>query len=636
MKKNTLTQKQWVQLINRARQGEKQAFEEICILKTSSILFVCNDVLHNWEDAEDATQEVLLQMQSSIKRLTTPEAFPAWLNQLSLNISWMMRRKQMNQPFNISLDESEMEFQDFSSDALPAELLETKESQWRVMEAIKSLPYHYRMSIFLHYYEGLKINEVAEAMEITPAAAKHNIQRGRLALKEKLLTKEKDGTTIPIAAFMPVIFDKTEMELAKLHSVNVLKALGITPALTTGPATAVMTIGKVVGTFAATVLLAGTLLVAMPPNEPSHNALAKEPVAADKNSAPVAEEGQAPSNPTLFPSFSGEATSSGLAPQPTQSQPSLEEKEKPTPSLPSVSSKGTAVMGRIYFNNSTGSIGSIPGITVQLYRADTPEKVLKTTQTLAGQYAGWYVFESLEPGSYIVKPLLPLYLSSSEGDSILQNGLISKNGQTVFEAKANQVLTLDLPVSQLGNVSGRLVTSQPGISSQLSGIMVKLYSDENYLVMQTTTQADGSYRFDSPPVFQTGEYTLQFALPADVQLTVSQSSLSVTISPGENVTVQDIAVSDTLPPVVTIQTSGTVNAPTVNRETAFIIPATDAGPIIVEWVVEDSNSLPVARGQGRTPGSQLNALPAGEYVLTVTAKDSANTIITAQRILYLG
>lgn len=632
MTKPDLTKKQWVQLIKRAQLGEPQAFEDICRWKIPSILFICNDILHSWEDAEDATQEILLQMQNNLNSLTTPEAFPAWLNRLSVNTCWTMRRKQMKEPYKNSLDEAGAEVQDFSLEALPAELLETKESQWRVVDAVKSLPYHYRMPIFLYYYEGLKIDEIAEALEITPAAAKHNIQRGRLALKNKLKIKDNHSNNMPMAMIMPAILDNTEMAIAKQHGANVLSSMGISPTPVFSTSRAAMRSGKILGMIAAgTVLTIALITAAVHKDSPDNTPPFYEQAAAASQQAP-AQPSPRPSSPA-----SSANVPSGAEPAPQQSQIQttlVQDQQAPASLVPAISAEGTAIRGRIYLeiptHEKSSSIWNIPGISVQLYHTDQPDQVLKTTQTMAAPYLGWYMFESLAPGQYFVKPLLPVYLTHQEK----QNGFL--HGQIPVDAKASQILTLDIPVKQTGSIAGGIVSRHPALENQLSGIAVMLYSDENTLLMQTTTQADGRYLFASPPVLEEKQYILRFTLPENTNIPLGRSSLSIEVSPGEDFVAENVEIKETLPPMVTIAVVGSSASPTPARETAFAIKTTGTKPVSLEWYVEDSGGLVVASGHGKTPGSLLNTLQAGEYFLTVHAADGTDTMFTGQEILYLA
>lgn len=643
MNNRKLTKGQWVQLIERVQNDDTQAFEELCRLKTPSILFVCNDILHSWEDAEDATQEVLILLKNNIKKLTTPEAFPTWLNRLTLSTCFRMRHKQMHEQFKLSLDEAEIDIQDWSAEALPLDLLVSKESQWRVMEAIESLPYHFRMPIILFYYEGMKIAEISEVLDMTQAVVKNNLQRGKQALKVKLEKEMHGDTYTKFSVLIPFIINKTEMLVAQQHSANVLKAMGIPTTALGAPVTTAITVGKVVGAIAASSVLAASIWFAVVPCDTPNNMLGIAPQASPTALSPnMDNDAPIPSHSNLFPALSDDVSSSELAPQLTQSQTASErDKENPVPSLPNPIKKGAAVMGRIYidkqFDSNQPLEWSVPGITVQLFSAKEPNRLLKTTQTMQGEYDGWYLFEGLEPGEYIIKPILPSYLSSAADEStVLENGRICQNGKTVYSVKADQVLTLHLPVAQQGNISGQFINSSSNDNLLLSGIKVKLYNVQNCLIMETTSDGNGNYTFASPPVTVKERYTLRFLLPSNSDLALAKNEISFMISPGENIVLENIDVQEVILPDVSIIHNGSAVAPIMNREDAFRILVAGADPATVVWEMENCNQVIVATGNSLTPGNQLDAIPAGDYFLTVTVSCNTNSVITIQKILYLG
>ena len=55
-------------------------------------------------------------------------------------------------------------------------------------DAIRSLPRHYGAALYLFYYEGYSLDEIARLCGCTPAAARKRLSRAR-----KLLAKELEG-----------------------------------------------------------------------------------------------------------------------------------------------------------------------------------------------------------------------------------------------------------------------------------------------------------------------------------------------------------------------------------------------------------------------------------------------------------
>lgn len=638
MEKQSLTKQQWVHLVKRAQHGDVHAFEELCRLKTPNILFICNDILHSWQDAEDATQEVLLSVQKNLKQLAAPEAFPAWLNRLSVTTCWRMRRKQMQEQYKTSFEDSETELQDFSAEALPSEFLESKEARWQVMDAIKSLPYQYRMPLILFYYEEMTAPEIAAVLDISIAVANNNIQRGRQKLKELLKPEDSSGKYIPIAMALPAVINQTEMPIALGHSVNVLNAMGIALKSTSSVMTAAGML-KAIGAFGATIIVIASIGLAVVPELQIEGPLAGTSETAQTNDIQNADES---ASLFLVPVPTDISSSQELASQPSQGQSSsVGNMNISSSSQPLLYSKGVAVMGRIYINNSSASeistAWSIAGVEVQLFCADNLSKPIQTTQTMQGEYSGWYVFESLPPGKYVVKPILPRYLVPDEqAGARLQNGRIVQNGQTVFNIKPEDILTLNFPVCSSLDITGRITTSQVSLHSQLSGIVVKLYNSQNVLMTETVTQADGSYHFQSVPVYEGEWVTLWFFPPGGAGISMSQTRVSMMIQAGAGNVAADTSIYDSAPPMLQVLIVGSALAPTINRENAFSILTTDAGRVRVEWSVEDNTGVIVASGHGVTPDNKLDTLLPGSYVLSVVAKDDSNYEAAVQKILYLG
>lgn len=630
MKTKKLSAKQWVKLVEAARKGNEKAFEEICRQKSSYILFVCNNVLHNWQDAEDATQEVLIALQIKIKTLKIPEAFPTWLNRLSYTTSMRMRQNQMKNQYIASLDESDMEFQDFSIDALPAELLETKESCNQVMNAVKSLPINYRMALIFHYYDDLSVKDIADVMSVSESAVKNYLFRGRIALKVKLESKAPTKKSFPkyttLSAMLPLVFESTDMLIATQRSVNILQAMSIplaaSGAVGLGATASAASILKVAGGIVASGAMAATVIVA----GGSNDTYTSSPQTA--YIAPIYSLGEIPGSPDTEQSYIESA------PQLSQSTSVPgEERSKSGSSRPKTN--GTAIMGQIVLNSlGANTYFSAEGITVQLISLGNPSCALYTTKTLSGEYAGWYMFENLEPGAYRIKILLPSYFHvASNNDNTLENGYLSYKGNTIFSLEAGEPSTANLSVTQTGNITGKIITEQAGLENELGGMVVKLYNAQNHLLMQTETSADGSYALYYPPIAQAGNFTLRYSIPANLGVTLSEQKVSCHFTPGQAKTIDDITAKDNAPPALQIKSN--LDNGSQDRTTTFEITATDTGPVEIVWQLFIDSDL-LAVGYGLTPGNQLDLIPAGEYTLTVTATDRVGNTRTAQTIIRLG
>ena len=67
-----------------------------------------------------------------------------------------------------------------------------EESDDELMSAVTRLPIRLREVIILYYYQGLKVNEVAEALGISQPSVSQRLKRGREKLKDALEGRELD------------------------------------------------------------------------------------------------------------------------------------------------------------------------------------------------------------------------------------------------------------------------------------------------------------------------------------------------------------------------------------------------------------------------------------------------------------
>ena len=55
-----------------------------------------------------------------------------------------------------------------------------------LLDEIKKLPLNYRISIYLHYYEGYSVKEISDIMDKPISAVSKYLSRGRQELKKSL------------------------------------------------------------------------------------------------------------------------------------------------------------------------------------------------------------------------------------------------------------------------------------------------------------------------------------------------------------------------------------------------------------------------------------------------------------------
>lgn len=128
--------------------------------------------------AEDLVQEAFIRLARSIHRVRDPDAAPAYLRSIVLNLARDHNRRGL-----VSLRHR------MSADPAPPGLdehLELHEDQQRVIDALRSLPAGQRNCLVLRYYMELSNPEIADTLGVSINTVKTQIQRGMASLERTL------------------------------------------------------------------------------------------------------------------------------------------------------------------------------------------------------------------------------------------------------------------------------------------------------------------------------------------------------------------------------------------------------------------------------------------------------------------
>lgn len=120
-------------------------------------------------DAEDVSQMVFLKAMENVHKLE-PGKEKAWLCRVTVNQCRSLHRSGWKKT-SVPLE-----------DTIPARTEESREV-WR---ALGELPGKYRVVLYLHYFEGFSVKEIAGQLGITPSAVTSRLQRARAKMKEAL------------------------------------------------------------------------------------------------------------------------------------------------------------------------------------------------------------------------------------------------------------------------------------------------------------------------------------------------------------------------------------------------------------------------------------------------------------------
>ncbi|GAB6061572.1 RNA polymerase sigma factor [Deferrisoma palaeochoriense] len=178
-------------LVERAREGDFQAFEELVNRTEGRIYSLLLRMTGNPEDARELMQETYLSAYRNLKSFQGNAAFSTWLYRIATNHALMRLRKK--QPDTVSWDELPMPSHeeirqkgvtDWALD--PKEALLRQEVRQLLVRAIQELPPIYRAVVVLRDVEGLSTADTAKILGTTEGAVKTRLHRARIHLREKL------------------------------------------------------------------------------------------------------------------------------------------------------------------------------------------------------------------------------------------------------------------------------------------------------------------------------------------------------------------------------------------------------------------------------------------------------------------
>jgi len=151
-------------------------------------------LLHNREEAEDVTQEVLLRLFRN-RRTVEPERMGAWLLRVTRNACYdLLRQRRTRNRHTAEIDEEvalELPDEDTPSPEKQAGAAVFRHS---LQEALRELPEPYRSVLILREIQGLKYHEIAETLEMPLNTVRVNLHRGRRKLRERLHEDYADAT----------------------------------------------------------------------------------------------------------------------------------------------------------------------------------------------------------------------------------------------------------------------------------------------------------------------------------------------------------------------------------------------------------------------------------------------------------
>jgi len=186
-------------LVKRAKDGDDSAFAELVRRYERKVYNICYRMLGCEEEASEALQDSFLRAYHFLKKFKGKSSFYTWLYRIATNVCLTRlrkRKKMMTPPVDEMQDRPRLRQPIFvSSDVIgeipdaslsPERLVRQRELRRALSQAVDDLPAGFRSVVVLRDFEGLSNREVSKVLNLSVAAVKSRLHRGRLFLRNRL------------------------------------------------------------------------------------------------------------------------------------------------------------------------------------------------------------------------------------------------------------------------------------------------------------------------------------------------------------------------------------------------------------------------------------------------------------------
>lgn len=165
-------------LVESAASGDRDAFAALASTRVDRLYATATLMLRDRTRAEDAVQEALVRAWRDLPALRDHGRFDAWMRRLLVHACYDEARRHRRHRGNVTLLPQHDRGVPDSSGALA--------ERDEIDSALTRLSTDHRAIVVHHYYLGLSLPEISDALGIPLGTAKSRLHHARLALRDSL------------------------------------------------------------------------------------------------------------------------------------------------------------------------------------------------------------------------------------------------------------------------------------------------------------------------------------------------------------------------------------------------------------------------------------------------------------------
>jgi len=179
------------QLVERAQQGDKRAFELLVAKYQRKLARLLSRLIRDPAEIEDISQEAFIKAYRALPSFRGDSAFYTWLYRIGINTAknFLMsqgRRAPTTTDFNAEEAETFDDADQLRDNNTPENELMSKQVAATVNKAVEGLPEELRVALTLREIEGMSYEDIAAMMDCPIGTVGSRIFRAREAVAERL------------------------------------------------------------------------------------------------------------------------------------------------------------------------------------------------------------------------------------------------------------------------------------------------------------------------------------------------------------------------------------------------------------------------------------------------------------------
>jgi len=169
-----------VDLLQAVGEGDLSALGELVVRYQDPLLSLAGRMLGGRGEAEDVVQEAFLRVHRAAAGFRPKARVSTWLYRIVVNLCHDSLRRRRRAPAEWPEDVADPDGID------PSRQAAAREAAQRVRRAVHALPQRQRTALVLHRYQGLKLQEIAEATGWTASTVESLLVRAYRRLRREL------------------------------------------------------------------------------------------------------------------------------------------------------------------------------------------------------------------------------------------------------------------------------------------------------------------------------------------------------------------------------------------------------------------------------------------------------------------